>query len=107
MDKYLPTISFRLINSELLESGYVSSMTFSQDGGQIGSSAQCQWQIQDNQNSVAPVQCTILWKDKHFALRPIQNQFMSIMRLYLFILMRYGLLMVTRSKLVSLNCLLM
>ncbi|HEM8301292.1 TPA: type VI secretion system-associated FHA domain protein TagH [Providencia stuartii] len=69
MDKYLPTISFRLINSELLESGYVSSMTFSQDGGQIGSSAQCQWQIQDNQNSVAPVQCTILWKDKHFCIK--------------------------------------
>ncbi|EMI5490672.1 type VI secretion system-associated FHA domain protein TagH [Providencia stuartii] len=69
MDKYLPTISFRLINSELLESGYVSSMTFSQDGGQIGSSPQCEWQIQDSHNSVAPVQCSILWKDKHFCLK--------------------------------------
>ncbi|MCW2256797.1 type VI secretion system protein ImpI [Providencia alcalifaciens] len=69
MDKYLPTISFRLINSELLDSGYISSITFSQDGGQIGSSEQCQWQIQDNQNSVAPVQCSIIWKDKHFCIK--------------------------------------
>ncbi|EKT60181.1 type VI secretion system-associated FHA domain protein TagH [Providencia sneebia] len=69
MDKYLPTISFRLINGELLESGYVSSMTFSQNGGQIGSSSQCQWQIQDKQNTVAPVQCSILWKDKNFCIK--------------------------------------
>ncbi|MGJ3352996.1 type VI secretion system-associated FHA domain protein TagH [Providencia sp. Je.9.19] len=69
MDKYLPTVSFRLINSELLESGYVPNATFAQSGGKIGSSSQCEWQIQDNRGAIDPVQCTISWKDKHFCIK--------------------------------------
>ena len=70
MNKYLPIVSFRLINSELLESGYVPSATFTQSGGKIGSDDQCDWQIQDSLGSIDTVQCIISWKDKHFCIKP-------------------------------------
>lgn len=68
MDNYLPTISFRLINSELLESGYVPNSQFTQLGGTIGSNKQSHWVIQDTQSSIAPTQCAIVWQDKQFCL---------------------------------------
>lgn len=71
MDNYLPTISFRLINSELLESGYVPNSQFTQLGGTIGSSKQSHWVIQDTQSSIASTQCAIVWQDKQFCLKTL------------------------------------
>lgn len=73
MDNYLPTISFRLINSELLESGYVPNSQFTQLGGTIGSSQQSHWVIQDTQSSIAATQCAIVWQDKQFCLKTLSE----------------------------------
>lgn len=53
MDKYQPTISFSIKNSEQLESGYLPNATLTQSGGQIGSGNQCDWKIQDNEGAIA------------------------------------------------------
>lgn len=73
MDNYLPTISFRLINGELLESGYVSNSQFTQRGGTIGSATQSQWVIQDTRSSIASTQCAIVWQDKRFCLKTLSE----------------------------------
>ncbi len=69
MDKYQPTISFSIKNSEQLESGYLPNATLTQSGGQIGSGNQCDWKIQDNEGAIADRQCTVFWKDQHFCLK--------------------------------------
>lgn len=73
MDNYSPTISFRLINGELLESGYLSNCQFTQQGGIIGSDAQADWVLQDTLATISATQCAITWQDKRFCLTTLSE----------------------------------
>ena len=56
------SLTLQVMNGNELESGRAAKCLFSENGGDIGHTPECHWQVQDRAGSIAARACTFLFK---------------------------------------------
>ncbi|MCL1125545.1 type VI secretion system-associated FHA domain protein TagH [Shewanella surugensis] len=62
------SISFQVVNTQLLESGLATTHKFDETGGVIGSSVSADWVLNDSEYNIKPQHCQLLRIDGEFCL---------------------------------------
>ncbi|GGJ00766.1 hypothetical protein GCM10007978_43000 [Shewanella hanedai] len=68
MDK---SISLNIVNSQMLESGLMPFVRFTQQGGILGCDINADWRLKDREGEVYSQHCKILWLDEQFCLEDL------------------------------------
>ncbi|MBQ4892183.1 type VI secretion system-associated FHA domain protein TagH [Shewanella sp. MMG014] len=68
MDK---TISLNIVNSQMLESGLVPFVNFTQEGGVLGCDINADWCLKGRSGEIKPQHCRIMWVDDQFCLEDL------------------------------------
>lgn len=64
-------LSLRILNTEQLESGRESNVTFQSAGGAIGSHVENKWSIQDLEQQIQPIHCNIIFNEDGYCFSAI------------------------------------
>ncbi|WP_299494797.1 type VI secretion system-associated FHA domain protein TagH [uncultured Shewanella sp.] len=62
------SITFQVVNTQLLESGLATTHKFDEAGGVIGSAASADWVLNDSEYNIKPQHCQLLKVDGEFCL---------------------------------------
>jgi type VI secretion system protein ImpI len=65
------SISLNIVNSQMLESGLMPFINFTQQGGILGRDINADWRLKDRKDEVYPQHCRILWLDEQFCLEDL------------------------------------
>ncbi|EOB2057698.1 type VI secretion system-associated FHA domain protein TagH [Escherichia coli] len=63
------SLTLQVMNGNELESGRAAKCLFSENGGDIGHTPECHWQVQDRAGSIAARACTVIRHDGAYCLR--------------------------------------